>query len=78
MKKEEKFPYRPDPSAHGFSGPPEDLFSLINQFGTYEIQPTAESGGDFPMIAQGLPKALKHRRMSKAEWERSGRKDRTP
>ena len=35
---------------------PETVYDLINKYGTYQIQPTAESDNDFPKIAQGLPK----------------------
>lgn len=35
---------------------PETVYDLINKYGTYQIQPTAESDNDFPEIAQGLPK----------------------
>ena len=35
---------------------PEDSFDMVNKYGTYEIQPTADSDNDFPKIAQGLPK----------------------
>ena len=37
-------------------GQPENAFEMINKYGTYNIQPTAESGNEFPEIAQGLPK----------------------
>ena len=29
---------------------------MVNQYGTYEIQRTADTGNFFPAIAQGLPK----------------------
>ena len=35
---------------------PETVFELLNKYGTYQIQPTADSDNDFPKIAQGLPK----------------------
>lgn len=35
---------------------PETVYDLINKYGTYEIQPTADTPNDFPKIAQGLPK----------------------
>ena len=35
---------------------PETVFEQVNKYGTYEIQPTADSDNDFPKIAQGLPK----------------------
>ena len=38
---------------------PETAFELVNKYGTYEIQPTADSDNDFPKIAQGLPKKQK-------------------
>ena len=36
---------------------------MVNQYGTYEIQRTADTGNFFPAIAQGLPKghALQNR-----------------
>ncbi len=37
------------------NGQPETAEELINKYGTYEIQPTADSGNVFPTIAQGLP-----------------------
>ncbi len=38
----------------GFLGQPRNVEDQINKFGTYEIQPTADSGNEFPEIAQGL------------------------
>lgn len=40
-------------------GQPETLFDLVNKYGTYEIQPTSDSGNEFPAISQGLPKRKK-------------------
>ena len=40
---------------------PETVFELLNKYGTYEIQPTADSDNDFPKIAQGLPKSSKRK-----------------
>lgn len=31
-------------------------FEMVNRFGTYEIQRTADTENDFPTIAQGLSK----------------------
>ena len=57
MKKNtEKLPYDPTPMTHEFSGDPEDCFDLINRYGTYEVQKTADTDNEFPAIAQGLPK----------------------
>lgn len=38
---------------------PEDAFEQINKYGTYEIQPTADSDNKYPEIAQGCPKGRK-------------------
>ena len=35
-------------------GNPEDVFDMINKYGTYEIQPTADTENTFPLIFSGL------------------------
>ena len=40
---------------------PLDCFEMVNKYGTYNIQPTADSDNEFPEIAQGLPKAKEHK-----------------
>ena len=50
------FSYDPTPMTHAFPGQPEDCFDLVNQYGTYNIQRTADTENFFPAIAQGLPK----------------------
>lgn len=47
---------------------PETVYELINKYGTYEIQPTAESDNDFPKIAQGLPKQ-ESRKIVDKDWD---------
>lgn len=47
---------------------PETVYELINKYGTYEIQPTADSDNDFPKIAQGLPKE-KNRKIVDKDWD---------
>jgi len=42
--------------ADAVMGQPESCFELINKYGTYEIQPTADSGNKYPAISQGLSK----------------------
>lgn len=37
-------------------GQPENVSELINKYGTYNIQPTADSDNQYPTIAQGYPK----------------------
>ena len=56
MKKKEKFVYDETPMLHHFPGNAEDCFDMVNQYGTYEIQRTADTQNFFPAIAQGLPK----------------------
>ena len=48
---EERVTYVPDN--------PESPYEMVNKYGTYEIQPTAETANSFPTIAQGLPKHRK-------------------
>lgn len=55
-QKEERFPYDPTPMNHHFPGNAADCFDMLNQYGTYEIQRTADTGNFFPAIAQGQPK----------------------
>lgn len=43
------------PSSNDYSKAPDSSFDLINKYGTYEIQPTADTDNPFPKIAQGLP-----------------------
>ena len=44
-----------------FRATPETPTEIINAYGTYEIQPTADTENDFPAIAQGLPPKFKNR-----------------
>lgn len=43
-------------SATPIVGQPENAFELINKYGTYNIQPTADSDNQYPTIAHGYPK----------------------
>ena len=42
-------------------GMPEDVFGMLHKYGTYNIQPTADSDNEFPEIAQGIPPEKTHR-----------------
>ena len=60
--------YTPEMSVTAIMGEPETAFDMVNKYGTYEIQPTADTDNEFPTIAQGEyknPKNLK----TKAESE---------
>lgn len=50
----------PTPSAASVTGEPEDVFDTVNKYGTYNIQPTAQTENAFPYISQGLPKKSKN------------------
>ena len=55
-------------SVTAIMGEPETAFDMVNKYGTYEIQPTADTDNEFPAIAQGenlQPEDLK----TKAESE---------
>ncbi|MCH5171037.1 MAG: hypothetical protein J1F24_07105 [Oscillospiraceae bacterium] len=45
-----------DISADPIHGEPRDTFDLVNKYGTYNIQPTADTHNSYPQIAQGLSK----------------------
>lgn len=61
----EGFPYSETPSAEAFYGVPESCFDLVNMYGTYEVQRTADTDNVFPAIAQGTPESEKDRRITK-------------
>lgn len=53
--KEKKHPMaKIDLSMRVSPGQPETAEELLRKYGTYEIQPTADSDNPFPTIAQGL------------------------
>lgn len=69
-KKSSGFPYDATPDVHHFPGVPHDAFDLVNMYGTYNIQPTADTENVFPLIAPGLPKAHRHMKLDKDDLER--------
>ena len=75
-KKKERFPNDATPDVHHFSGVPENCFDLVNQYGTYNIQPTADTENVFPLIAPGLPRAWKEMRLGKDDLKQESRKSR--
>lgn len=54
MKKSKRF--SDTPCVEYCQGQPTDCNDMVNKYGTYEIQPTADTENEFPKIAQGLPK----------------------
>jgi hypothetical protein len=56
-------------SVQSVAGEPETSYEMLRKYGTYEIQPTADTKHDFPTVAQGLSenaekptKASKHKK----------------
>lgn len=56
-------------SVQSVTGEPETSYEMLRKYGTYEIQPTADTKHDFPTIAQGIAenaqkptKASKHKK----------------
>ena len=47
------------PSVNSHPGDVTDVSDVINKYGTYNIQPTADTANLFPEIAHGLPKKHK-------------------
>lgn len=59
MNKHDKKLYRnPDEPV---MGNPETCDEILHKFGTYNIQPTAESDNSFPKISHGLPTGRKEK-----------------
>ena len=50
-------------------GQPEDCADLVNQYGTYNIQPTADTENLFSLIAPGLPDEWKRMALGKKDLE---------
>ena len=66
---EKRIPFDQTPDVHAFPGDPDNCFDLINQYGTYNIQPTADGDHLFPMIAPGLPRKWKKMWLDKYDLE---------
>ena len=54
MKKQKKTPDQP--CLRPAFGSPDTIEDLLNKYGTYEVQDTADTENEFPAIAQGLGK----------------------
>ncbi len=64
-----KKPTDATPDVHAFQSPPESVENLVNRYGTYNIQPTADTENVFPLIAPGLPKPYRDMKLRKADLE---------
>lgn len=63
FKKGEKNDFNPplDISVNFSSCNPSDCEEQVNSYGTYNIQPTADTENEFPAISQGESKKMKKR-----------------
>ena len=61
MKKENK----KISSSKSVEGDVFDAGDIVNKYGTYNIQPTADTKNLFPQISQGLPQQKKGKKKSK-------------
>ena len=69
-KKIDEYQVEMTPSAISVGDAPDDSFQLVNKYGTYEIQPTADTDNKFPAIAQGFsPKEQKRERLDEKQGE---------
>ncbi len=85
MKNKSKFPETPDRTPNTPLKPTEmgkNVFDLLNEYGTYEIQPTADNENQYPAIAQGYNSKIvetdrqnKHSKNAKWESTKNGNKD---
>ena len=73
MSKEKKerthYPFPDAPFADPVFGQPESCADLVNKYGTYNIQPTADTGNVFPLISHALPEQWKDMAIGKDELE---------
>ena len=69
-RKDRGFPYDAAPDVHQFRGVPQNCFDLVNQYGTYNIQPTTDTENVFPLIAPGLPRQWRKMHLDKQDLER--------
>lgn len=63
------FPHDATPDVHAFSAPPESTRDIVNMYGTYNIQRTADTDDLFPLIAPGLPRQWRKLHLGKPELE---------
>lgn len=54
MRKKRTSHKRLDESTANIQGNPKSAYGMLNKYGTYEIQPTADTDNAFPAISQGL------------------------
>lgn len=71
-RKDRGFPYDAAPDMHQFRGVPQNCFDLVNQYGTYNIQPTTDTENLFPLIGPEMPERWRHMSLGKDDLEHLG------
>ena len=71
MSEKRRLPRDATPDVHEFHAPPEDIHDIINGWGTYNIQATANTENLFPLISPSLPKKWKNREITKDDLEKN-------
>ena len=61
------FPHDATPDVHAFTSPPESVRDIVNMYGTYNIQPSADTDNLFPLIAPGLPRQWRKMKLDKPD-----------
>ncbi len=51
-----------------------DSFDMVNKYGTYEIQPTADTENQYPLIAQGFNRKIVTTDCENKEAEKKNKK----
>lgn len=59
------------PDLHAFQSPPDTTFDVVNMYGTYNVQRTADTENVFPLIAPGLPRGWRRMQLGKDELEKT-------
>jgi len=67
-----KRPIDATPDIHEFQSPPDSVANIINRYGTYQVQSTADTDNVFPLIAPGLPKRYRNMKLGKKDLPHHG------
>lgn len=70
-RSERDYPFPERPFVDPCFGEPESCADLVNKYGTYNIQPTAETENTFPLIAHGLARKQREMRIGRDALEKS-------
>ena len=71
-RKKKDYPFPDEPFTDPYFGQPESCAEIVNKYGTYNIQPTADTEDLFPLIAHGLPKKWEDMAIGKDELRETG------